>query len=353
MEALSVTGRYRVMRAEVSFMLFGFGRSGKGSRKEKPSGGFRGSLNDEVHGAHSDGENIILSAAAGGGSYPAKEAGQWVSDETLSGQYRLVFQPMNLKGQRTGGLLVSTNIVSRQVVLRVCGLRGVTGMLSAYTPDREDAVALMREANGEDPVEYRFLVGVFSDDFYNMRRLQRPDGDGLPCPMCLFGEYLGDEESINLPENSQRLADFTLGAHLEGDGIRLSTDLGGILFKESDVRPADVPEGSLRLLIDSDPAARMAGREPADGPHISLSSEDIPRDIAVRILMDRFRPGLLNVYTPRREDAMELMREALGGKRPYEEKFPEGLDGMSCFRRSSGEGPRAVYGLETGEGPGD
>ena len=29
MEALSVTGRYRVMRAEVSFMLFGFGRSGK------------------------------------------------------------------------------------------------------------------------------------------------------------------------------------------------------------------------------------------------------------------------------------------------------------------------------------
>ena len=139
MEALSVTGRYRVMRAEVSFMLFGFGRSGKGSRKEKPSGGFRGSLNDEVHGAHSDGENIILSAAAGGGSYPAKEAGQWVSDETLSGQYRLVFQPMNLKGQRTGGLLVSTNIVSRQVVLRVCGLRDVSGMLSAYTPDREDA----------------------------------------------------------------------------------------------------------------------------------------------------------------------------------------------------------------------
>ena len=120
MEALSVTGRYCVMRAEVSFMLFGFGRSGKGSRKEKPSGGFRGSLNDEVHGAHSDGENIILSAAAGGGSYPAKEAGQWVSDETLSGQYRLVFQPMNLKGQRTGGPLVSTNIVSRQVVLRVC-----------------------------------------------------------------------------------------------------------------------------------------------------------------------------------------------------------------------------------------
>ena len=122
------------MRAATSMMLFSFRR-----RKQAEDAGERSDKRmltpvlDSIHGAHLDGGAIVLWKGIGGGSYPAREVGPWIYDETGSGMFRLVYQPTTTIGAPTGPPVATTNEVSRSVALSVIRSQDLSGMLSVYT----------------------------------------------------------------------------------------------------------------------------------------------------------------------------------------------------------------------------
>ena len=335
------------MPALMSSMLFSFGKSKKKTEapgQSKP--GFMGSIMESVHGARLDGGSIVLWKDIGGGTYPCRPVGPWISEGTTSGFFRLIFQNTTTVGRVEGDTMASTNEVSRVVALAICRSQDLTGMLSVYTPDREDARRFMEAVLGYQPVEYGFSVGCLEANMANFRRRPWEGDEGLPGPMCLFGEYIGDSDSLDLPENRELLADFGLGFHIGGrDAVTLSADLGGRTFGlvEADADGvAEVPAGEFRLLFE---IFRLPFVKDKEFP-VLMSSEAVTRDEAMLICADRLRSGGLGVYTPDREDARNLMSEANRGRRPTETVDVPELRGMSCFtcRDYDSLRPRAVYG---------
>ena len=337
------------MRAATSMMLFSFRR-----RKQAEDAGERSDKRmltpvlDSIHGAHLDGGAIVLWKGIGGGSYPAREVGPWIYDETGSGMFRLVYQPTTTIGAPTGPPVATTNEVSRSVALSVIRSQDLSGMLSVYTPEEDDAVEIMRGMLGYEPLHFDFSCGYLNANIRNLRRRTWVGDEGLTGPMCLFGEYLGDGDSIDLPENAEMKMDFGLGFHKhpERDAVVLARDLGGIEFglvepdrdEVSKVRP-----GSFRVLME---LSRIQFLEDSAAP-VAMSDIDVPRETALAICADRIRGGGLGVYTPERDDALELIREANRGKRPTETADVPELNGMSCFCRKDYDGsrPRAAYGI--------
>ena len=184
------------MPALMSSMLFSFGKSKKKTEapgQSKP--GFMGSIMESVHGARLDGGSIVLWKDIGGGTYPCRPVGPWISEETTSGSFRLIFQNTTAVGRVEGDTMASTNEVSRVVALAICRSQDLTGMLSVYTPDKEDARRFMEAVLGYQPVEYGFSVGCLEANMANFRRRPWEGDEGLPGPMCLFGEYIGDSDS--------------------------------------------------------------------------------------------------------------------------------------------------------------
>lgn len=332
------------MPALMSSMLFSFGKSKR--RTEAPGQsrpGLMGSVLESVHGARLDGGSIVLWRDIGGGTYPCRPVGPWISEETGSRSFRLIFQNTTAIGRMEGETMASANEVSRAVALGICRSQGLTGMLSVYTPDREDARGFMEAVLGYPPVEYGFSVGCLEANMANFRR--RPwDGDErLPGPMCLFGDYIGDSDSLDLPENRELLADFGLGFHIGGrEAVTLSSDLGGRTFELVEFDADDVPAGEFRLLIELSRVPYIKGKECP----VLMSSGSVTRDEAMLICADRLRSGGLGVYTPDREDAMAVVSEANGGRRPAETRDVPELLGMSCFTSRDYDKlrPRAVYG---------
>ena len=244
--------------------------------------------------------------------------------------------------------MATTNEVSRSVALSVIRSQDLSGMLSVYTPEEDDAVEIMRGMLGYEPLHFDFSCGYLNANIRNLRRRTWVGDEGLTGPMCLFGEYLGDGDSIDLPENAEMKMDFGLGFHKhpERDAVVLARDLGGIEFglvepdrdEVSKVRP-----GSFRVLME---LSRIQFLEDSAAP-VAMSDIDVPRETALAICADRIRGGGLGVYTPERDDALELIREANRGKRPTETTDVPELNGMSCFCRKDYDGsrPRAVYGI--------
>lgn len=337
------------MRAATSMMLFSFRR-----RKQAEDAGERSDKRmltpvlDSIHGAHLDGGAIVLWKGIGGGSYPAREVGPWIYDETGSGMFRLVYQPTTTIGAPTGPPVATTNEVSRSVALSVIRSQDLSGMLSVYTPEEDDAVEIMRGMLGYEPLHFDFSCGYLNANIRNLRRRTWVGDEGLTGPMCLFGEYLGDGDSIDLPENAEMKMDFGLGFHKhpERDAVVLARDLGGIEFglvepdrdEVSKVRP-----GSFRVLME---LSRIQFLEDS-AALVAMSDIDVPRETALAICADRIRSGGLGVYTPERDDALELIREANRGKRPTETTDVPELNGMSCFCRKDYDSsrPRAAYGI--------
>lgn len=249
--------------------------------------------------------------------------------------YRMVLQPMDLRGRMAGPPAVTVNSIARPVVLSVLSSRGLSGMLSVYAPGRDSAAALMREATGTEGVEYGFSVGLMEANLANLRVRKSPsEDDGLPGPICLFGDYLGDGSELDLPGNEARKSDFAWGFHIAGRDVVLSSDLGSSVHSESGF--GEVGDGEIRIALDRHPLE-------GTGHTVSTASGPIGRDVAVAICSDRVRQGVLCVYTPRREDALEIMTEALGGRRP-EEVILDGI-GIGFFgRKGEKEGPKAFFG---------
>lgn len=110
-----------------------FGRKSESGRKSP--GRFMSGINDEVHGAHFEGDDIVLSKELGGGRFPSRPLGERMPD-TPDGEFRLVLQELRIRtgGDAVGDPAVSVDTVPRELVLSFLGRPGLSGMLSAWTP---------------------------------------------------------------------------------------------------------------------------------------------------------------------------------------------------------------------------
>ena len=134
------------------------------------SGGFMAGINDDVHGGHAEGEDIVLSRGLGGGRFPAVELDEDSIGAVSSGSFRLVLQPTTAGGKPRGEPLISSSDISAGLVRDILSLEGASGTLSVYTPDREDARSAMEVATGSEPTGYGFSAGILSKDLSNFRR---------------------------------------------------------------------------------------------------------------------------------------------------------------------------------------
>ena len=327
------------MQAALSLMILGFGkRKEKGSEKEQGGdtgvlSGFRSGISDEVHGGHLEDGFLVLSPSLGGGRYPVREAGDWIDDSGC----RLVYQPMDMKGRKSGPLMVTTNLISRIVLENVCRADGLTGMLSGYVPDRGTAIQVMSSAGVVEPLDYPFSIDVMSFSAASIRRRRWGPGE-LVGPMCLYGPIISSEQFDNGGSNDIRM-DYIAGFHVSDRGMTLSSDLGDLCFRPSVESLDDVSDGAFRLMLDM---GRMEGME----KDIIITDADIPREIAVNILGDSIRLGVLTLYTPSEGDAASLVSEATGEKRPVKVTGSTEYGGRSYYVLPARKGlnARVVFG---------
>lgn len=314
------------------------------------SGGFMAGVNDDVHGGHAEGKDIVLSRSLGGGRFPAVELDEDSIGAVPSGSFRIVLQPATAGGKPRGEPLISSSDTSADLVRDILSLEGASGTLSVYTPDREDARSAIEAAIGSEPTEYGFSAGILSKDLRNFRRC---GGNAVSGPMCLFGRVLPAEGD----EARDRMMDQSMGFHIVGDRVvRLSEDLGGIEAEMRDIGADSFEDAVLRsfhLLVDLKGVSKVAGKV-AEGAMMSV--DPIPYRVALAVCADTSRTGVLSVYTPDRADAERLMREASGGEDPYEARNPRTMlsfDVACLVRRSAmSDSPKAVYGPMRGAASG-
>lgn len=302
-----------------------FGRRSKDGRKSP--GRFMSGINDEVHGAHIDGGDIVLSKALGGLSFPYEEM-SGPMPETQPGSFRLVLQEMRvMAGGNVGEPLVTSVTVPRDIVADLMSHGELSGLLSAYTPLEEDAVRVVREATGDEPLYYGSSAGLCQRDFRNYRpKAPLSTGEGLPGPACMFGDEVPE---LKEGADSDDFLDFSLGYHMEGDSIVLSPDLGGTSFDRWEMAdsadrfkggmyyPAIVPE----VLADVTEGTGLA--RPPEGIVSCVMAKPVPEDIARRICQNYFRVGGLCVYTPAKGDAERLVRSLHPDAKHREREVPE------------------------------
>ena len=221
------------------------------------SGGFMAGINDDVHGGHAEGEDIVLSRGLGGGRIPAVELDEDSIGAVPSGSFRLVLQPTTAGGKPRGEPLISSSDISADLIRDILSLEGASGTLSVYTLDREDARSAMKAATDSEPTEYGFSAGILSKD---LRNFCRCGGKAVSGPMCLFGQVLSAEGD----EARDRTMDQSVGFHIVGDRVvRLLEDLGGI---EAEMREicagsfGDTVPGSFHLLVDLKGISKAAGK---------------------------------------------------------------------------------------------
>ena len=306
------------------------------------SGGFMAGVNDDVHGGHAEGGDIVLSRSLGGGRFPAVVLDEASIGAVPPGSFRLVLQPVTVGGKPRDEPLISSSDISADLVRDILSLEGASGTLSVYTPDRGDARSAMEAAIGSEPTEYGFSAGMLSKDLSNFRRC---GGKAVSGPMCLFGQVLPAEGD----EARGRMMDQSLGFHVVGDKVvRLSEDLGGIEAEMRDIGADSfdgaVP-GSFYLLVDLKGVSKTVG-EAVEGAMMSV--DPVPYRVALAVCSDTSRTGVLSVYTSDRTDAEGIMREASGGEDPYEARSPRTMlsfDAACLVRRSAmSDSPKAVYG---------
>lgn len=316
-------------------MFHGIGKGKRNTGSKKPS--FRDKLNDTVHGGHVEDGILFLSPDLGNGQYPLKEAGPWTDTETDG--IRIYCQPMDLKGSKTGPLLISENPVPMETIEKIFHSNDLSGMIGAFAFDESNARSIMNEIGIDVPFEYNFTLDLFEHNYMSLRQ-KRFTINSLPGPMCLYGPYNGHVSDLDSPNMEQTKSELILGIHEHDDKYILARDLGGLEFEA--LRDVDelstVKKGCFRIMIDT---TRMNQEK---GGMCFISNIDISQDTAISICSDAIRVGIVNVYTPDREDARKLILDSTGKKPKENHAGPR--CGLNNFESSSGlQKARAFYGL--------
>ncbi len=272
-------------------MVFGFIKKDDGS-----PGRFMADIDDDLYGGHLDGDTLVISRSLGGGRYTLREMDE--GDPPSPGEFHLLHQRFEVRRKSVGPTRITVEPVPYELASRILSWKGLGGMVSVYTPEREDALRLVEDACGSAR-EHLYFAPL------NTRlRMFSPRGKGNdePAPVCCFGGPIDEKEGDDM-------ADFVMGFHVvskEPPLLQLSVDLGGMEFMVRDLDDSgfsSVPEGEFRILI----SLRRNGICNGD----AISTEAIGRELAEDILMNRSR-GYLSVYTPRREDAEGLAMDVFG-----------------------------------------
>lgn len=140
-----------------------FGRKNSGGRKSP--GRFMSGINDEVHGAHFDGDDIVLSEDLGGGRHRSVTIGGGIP-ETAPSEFRLVLGDFRVTSE-SGDPAVSVDTVPEALVQEILSSYKLSGVLSVYMPLKEDARMAVYRATGAEPLLYGDCLGFMARDFPN------------------------------------------------------------------------------------------------------------------------------------------------------------------------------------------
>lgn len=158
------------------------------------------------------------------------------------------------------------------------------------------------------------------------------------------------EDGISMRGGRAAACDSVYGAHIEGDEIVLSDSLGGMRFKAVRMDPesvSKVAEGSFRLFLQ--PTSVMG----ALNGDMMMSAGPIDRDLVSEIVLMDSSAGMLGIYTPLREDALQTMVSVTGDD-PFEYGFsvPFLSADYPNFRQHHGTvppGTMMLFGSSTGD----
>lgn len=307
-----------------------FGR--KSSEGRKSPGRFMSGINDEVHGAHFDGDDIVLSKVLGGGRFPSRPLGDSMP-ETASGEFRLVLHDFRVTTD-SGDSAVSVDTVPRQLAVRILSSFGLSGMLSVYTPEDSDAAEAVREASTFDPLLYETTTGICSREYLNYRTtVALATGDDLPGPVCMFGPEIVDADDH---ARCMRYLRAYFGYEPWGHkGIRLSPDLGSLELTIPDFEEGTVlDDGQIHAVLMSevvgDAVSELGGRgiEVSEDLPSGVSVEPVPRNIALRICRNTMRSGGLCIHVQTSAEAWDIAKAVFAKGKPYEAPVPSSLAGM-------------------------
>lgn len=280
-------------------------------------------LYDQYHGCHYDEDNnvVTLSPKLGSTSYKMVEITEEVINMIEKGTYRIIYQHRDMEGMISKPAVISEETIDRSLARTILRIDDKVGSLNVYTPDKDDAKEVMRSANrpcfSKDPSD--FILTVYLDGMQN----ERINGIGN---MCFYGPILTQDFIV---ARINKLSDEKFGFHpTVGETYTFAEDLGGSEMKFDSTEfglTVAVKDGDYHAIIDLTPHV------PKGIVYKSLISVDpIPYDLVQLILTDDKRAGELSVFTPRREDALNAMTEAMGGKKPYETKDNKGLFIFKC-----------------------
>lgn len=108
--------------------------------------------------------------------------------------------------------------------------------------------------------------------------------------------------------------DVLTGGHMDRDLLVLEKDLGGSTYRmiqSSESFPDTIKDGDFHLFLQDTKGRKMKLEGTA-----RISESPIPRTVAVDILSVKGLSGMLNVYTPLREDAESIATKASDGSEP-------------------------------------
>lgn len=157
-------------------------------------------------------------------------------------------------------------------------------------------------------------------------------------------------DGVSMYGGKAAACDSVYGAHIEGDEIVLSESLGGMRFKAVRMDPesvSGVAKGSFRLFLQP---TSVTGALRGD---MMMSAEPIGRDLISEIIGMDESMGMLGVYTPSREDALQMMVSVTGDD-PFEYGFsvPFLSADYQNFRQHHGtvpSGTMVLFGSITGD----
>lgn len=257
---------------------------------------------------------LVLSTSLGGHEFRCKE----ISDDVCDDDIRLVYQLCDKKGCFTGPLMMTENNVAREIARMVCSSLELSGSLSVYIKDKDVAREFMQDCIGRKPMEYSFSGPQLSYEFFNWRNPAFHDCTNSG-PMCLFG---GIRAKYGESQRIDNLMYTGVSIDYGNDTATLAKDLGDLTVPVVKLEDWDhvVEPGSFRLVI-SIPLALKHDMETST----RVSTVDVPRDVALAICADKTRLGVVGVYTPNRDDAHDLMKDALNGSREPREISSRGI----------------------------
>lgn len=304
-----------------------FGR--RSSEGRKSPGRFMSGINDEVHGAHFDGDDIVLSKDLGRGRFESRPLGDSMP-ETAPGEFRLVLHDFRVLSD-SGDSAVSVDTVPSQLAVKVLSSFGLSGMLSVYTPQEADAADAVRTASTLDPLLYETTAGICSHEYLNYRTaVALATGNDMPGPVCMFGKEVHDADDH--ARGSRYLRAYLGFEVLSNHGIRLSPDLGSLELTMVDFVDGTVLDDGLIhavLIAESvnSTVSELSNRMVEAPMEVtsSVSVEPVSREIALRICRNTMRRGGLSIHVQTSAEAWDIAKVVFANGKPYEATVPTSL----------------------------